>query len=238
VGGRYLPASLQAPAAPGRAPGALVEAAIAAKGGLEKLRSIRTVKVDSLVTLLDASGGRVEVPTMTAIRYPGGFRIDAALPGGHLTQAFNAGQYWVQDARGAREAPAALASEILSNVQRDAVPMLLALADGRLTATRVGDVTDRARTLPAIEVRAAGMRPITVVFDPDTHLIVRQRYATAAGAGTATMEEFFSDYRPVDGVQVAFRAEVRRDGAPLLERVVRSVELNVPLAAALFTKPS
>jgi hypothetical protein len=38
-------------------------------------------------------------------------------------------------------------------------------------------------------------------------------------------------------VQVAFRATVRRDGAALLERVLETVEMNVPLAASLFSKP-
>jgi hypothetical protein len=59
-----------------------------------------------------------------------------------------------------------------------------------------------------------------------------------AGPGTATMEEIFSDYRAVDGLQVAFKAEIHRNGTPLLERVVRTFEYNVPLDAALFTKPS
>jgi zinc protease len=241
VGGpRVEPIGLQSAA--GAAPSdadlsALIDRAVAAKGGLDRLRSIQTVEVESVITIRETPGGPVDVPTITSIRYPGGFRIDAALPTGRLTQVFNAGQYWVEDARGAREAPAGLALEILSNVQRDGVPMLLALAERRLTATRVDDVVENGRAFPAIEVKTAGMRPVIVVFDPDTSLISRQRYTMPAGAG-ASMEEAFSDYRPVDGLQVAFKAVVRRDGVPLLDRVVRSVQLNVPLPPSHFTKPS
>jgi zinc protease len=236
----YTPVALRrgAPAAAKQDLAALIERAIVAKGGLEKLQSIQTVKVESVVTIRTMPNGPVEVPTTTAIRYPGGFRIDATTPMGQLVQAFNAGQYWVQDSRGVREAPAGVAAEILSNVQRDVVPMLLALAEGRITATRLDDLNEQGRKLPAIEVKAAGMRPVTVVLDPETALIRRQQYVMSAGPGSAKMEEIFSDYRAVDGLQVAFKAEVRRNGTPILDRVVRSVQLNPPLAATLFTKPS
>jgi hypothetical protein len=52
------------------------------------------------------------------------------------------------------------------------------------------------------------------------------------------MEERFSDYRSVDGLQVAFTAAVVKAGQPVINRRVRSVEYNVPLDPALFTKPS
>ncbi|HEV3486648.1 MAG TPA: pitrilysin family protein, partial [Vicinamibacterales bacterium] len=57
----------------------LVDRAIRAKGGLDKLRSVRTVKMVSTTTVIDSklSGGRLDVPTTTFIRYPGAFRVDA-----------------------------------------------------------------------------------------------------------------------------------------------------------------
>ena len=216
----------------------LIERAVRAKGGLAKLQSVRTVKVEATATILETPAGRADVPVTTYIRYPGGFRVDAMLPTGRLVQVFNAGQYWIQDARGAREAPRGVADEILGNVQRDSVPLLIGLADGRLRARRVGDIVEQGRRFPALDVDAPGMRPVTIVLDPDTALITRQRYAIPAGADAAPMEEAYSDYRTVDGLQIAYKAIVRRYGEPFLERIVRTFEYNVPLDAALFTKPS
>ena len=73
------------------------------------------------------------------------------------------------------------------------------------------------------------------MIDPATALIVGQRYAQTP-AGPAT-EETFSDYRDVRGVKVAFKAVIRRPGAPVVERVVQSFQYNVPIDAALFTRP-
>ncbi|HZB25293.1 MAG TPA: insulinase family protein [Vicinamibacterales bacterium] len=212
----------------------LIDRAVTAKGTLPKLRAVRTVRATATVTVIDPQAGRVAIPTTTSIRYPGGFRVDARLPAGLVVQAFNAGQYWVQDERGPREAPPQLAMEIRSHVQRDIIPLLIGLADGRIAAVRAADEVDGTRSLPVLLVEGGGMRKVSLVLDPDSLLIVRQRYDME----NATMEERFSEYRTVDGVRVPFRAEVLRNGVPLVERSVDTIEFNVPLAASLFTKPS
>jgi hypothetical protein len=122
-------------------------------------------------------------------------------------------------------------------VQRDAIPLLIALAEGRVAATRTSpDVEGRA--LPALAVRSPVMAPVTLAFDPQTGLIARQQYPVSTLAGSATADESFSDYRDVDGIQVAFRAVVRRPGLPLIERTIRTIEFNIPIDPALLARPS
>ncbi|MCA1649061.1 MAG: insulinase family protein [Acidobacteria bacterium] len=235
--GRLEPAGFRTTAAAAAAEdGAreLILRAVRAKGGLEKLRSIRTVKAVS-TTVIDMAGTRTEVPTTTSIRYPGSFRIEASTPEGPLVQVFAAGTFWVEDARGSREAPPQVAAQMRAIVQRDSLPLLLALVDGRLTATRT-DVMEAGQSLPGLNVTSAGMRGLTVILDPVTSLIVKQRYLAADGAGVA--EEAFSDYRDMNGLQVAFRAVLQRPGAPNIERRLQTFEYNVSLPPALFTKPS
>ena len=55
-------------------------------------------------------------------------------------------------------------------------------------------------------------------------------------AGRAT-EEVFTDYRPVNGVNIPFKAVVRRGGMVLLERQLTNVELNATIADDIFAKP-
>ena len=234
---RYRPASYVQPA---KDPAAdLVSRAIKAKGGLEKLRNIRTIKATSTTTIFAEDGAGVPMETTSFIRYPGAFRVDAKTPAGVLTQVFNGGEFWIQDYRGVREAPEAVAEQIRGTVQRDVISLLLALADGKVTANRLPDVTDGGRELPALAITARGMRPLTIVLDPATDLLLAQRYELPAGVGkSAVIEETFSDYRSVDGLQVAFRALVRRAGAPFLSRQVTTFEYNLPLDPLLFIRPS
>ena len=216
----------------------LISLAVAAKGGLEKLRSIRTVKVTTTTAILGEPSGPVEIDTTSFISYPNAFRVDARMPTGLVTQVFNGGEYWIKDHRGVREAEEDVANRLRGTVQRDAVGLLLALADGKFPAKRLPDVVEDGRELRAIGVWAKGMPDVTVLLDPSTGLIRAQRYRAPTGVGRAsTMEETFSDYRNVDGLQVAFSAAVHVGGLPFLTRRVRTFEYNVPLDPALFAKP-
>ena len=213
----------------------LVARVLTAKGGVAKLRAIRTI-VSSADLTVESRIGRSTFPATTTIQYPDRFRTDAMTAAGRLIQVFNDGECWVQNAQGVKPASAQLASDLRASVQRDVVRVLLGLADGTITATRIADVVDEGRSMPALEVKEGEMRPITLVLDPDSSLIVKQRYA--AGGDPRVVEEAFSDYRDVDGVKVAFKTVVRASGIPIVERVVRTFRYNVPVDPALFTRPS
>jgi hypothetical protein len=120
-------------------------------------------------------------------------------------------------------------------VQRDTVALLLAVADEKVAARRVADVTIDAQKMPALEVDLKPTGSVTLVFDPATGLLVRQRYG--GHADEPRTEEAFSDYRPVEGLQVAHRATFTREMSPPFERIVRTFEINVPIETAFFKKP-
>jgi zinc protease len=212
----------------------LIEKAVRAKGGIEKLRSIRTIKLGSTTTLLDGASN-VDVETTHFIQYPSAFRVDMKTSTGPVVQVFNRGDYWVQDAKGVGTPSAPIADQIRGNVQRDVVGLLIALVDGKVKATRLPDITEDGRALPVLEVQGKGMPTVALVLDPVTSLIVSERYVVPPGD---RVEERFSDYRSVDGLQVAFTAVVSMAGQPVLNRRVRSFEYNIPLDPALFSKPS
>jgi len=219
----------------------LIDRAVQAKGGLDKLRAVRTVKAVATLTLVNGPTEQpVDLPTTTLIRYPGEFRLEAETPTGSLVQVFNNGEFWASDKlHGAYQSPAPYADEMRNNVQRDAINLLVALADGKVKATRIADVMFRDKPHPAIDVRGGTMKPVTLVLDPATGLIVAQRYELPTGpSAVAQAEEEFLNYRNVDGLQVAFEAIVRRGGQTFVRRVVRTFEYNVPIDPALFTKPS
>jgi len=88
-----------------------------------------------------------------------------------------------------------------------------------------------------LELSAPGLEPVVLYINPATGLISKQTYV-AGGPGQPVIEELFSDYRVVDGVQVAHTAAVRRAGQLMLERRVTAISINPPLDPALFTRPA
>lgn len=215
---------------------ALIARAVAAKGGLNLLRSIQTVRAESVATV-QSNGINTDLPSTTTIRYPGAFRTDAMTPAGRLVQVFSAGKYWVQDPNGVHDAPESMAAVIRGNVQRDTVPLLLALHDGKILAS-LSEVAENERKMPALEVALPGSTSLTLIFDPVTTLLAKSKYRMPGPAGEVHVEEIYSNYRDVKGLKVPFTTEVRRDGAPAVQRTLRTFEFNVPVDPALFNKPS
>jgi zinc protease len=243
---KYLPAGYRPPPSRaierqrGEAASVLIAQAVRAKGGIDKLRSVRTIRATSTTTVLEGPGA-TPVETTSFIRYPSAFRVDAKTPAGLLVQVFNGGEYWISNPRGVATAPDAVADQIRGTIQRDAIALLIALADGKVAAERLPDVVEDRRSFRALSVSGAGMPPLTLVLDAESGLIRAQRYEApgAPGAtGRGAIEETFSDYRSVDGLQVAFSAAVKKDGVPYVTRRVVRFEYNIPLDSHLFIKPS
>jgi zinc protease len=222
------------PASRGADARALIERAVQGKGGMARLRSIRTVQAVS-DTIVETANREVAVPTTIRIRYPGQFRIDSEMPAGPLVQVFDSGTYWVRDSRGVKVLTDDAAETMRQSVVRDPISLLIALGDGRLAARRVADVPVEGTPMPALVVGLQRSGSLTLVLDPSTGLIVRQRYPARAGG---EIEEILSDYRDVKGLQVAFAVTIRHPDEPRITRVLRTFDYNVPLDASLFTRPS
>ena len=77
--------------------------------------------------------------------------------------------------------------------------------------------------------------PVVVYVDPETSLVAKQSYV-AAGPGQPIVEERFSDYRTVDGIQIAFSAS-QKAGDRAVDRSVTEIRINDALDPRLFTRP-
>ena len=128
--------------------------------------------------------------------------------------------------------------EFTASVRRDMFPLLIAAAEGTLTTKLLPEEGRDGKVLRVAEVSGEGVSPVRLYIDPSFQ-VVRQTFSTAGPDGRAVQaEEVFSDYRAVDGIKVPFRAEVLRDGRPILERTLTEVQFNTELDAALFTRPT
>src|SRR5437016_720948 len=82
-------------------------------------------------------------------------------------------------------------------------------ARGDLRIRMLPDVKDAdGKIHRTLELSDPMFGPLVLFVDPDSHLIAKQAYVVHA-PGQPLIEELFSDYRPVDGLNVAFVAEVR-----------------------------
>lgn len=217
-------------------PNDVIQRIVAAKGGLEALKAIRTVVVDADMTV-NTLRGPTTIPTKTYVVYPDKFRVDATFGGQQTVQAYNSGTAWVKDPAGVAAAPPAMRNDFAATVRRDTFPLLIAAAEGRLSVRPQPEEGSGGAVLKVLEVSGPGLDPLRLYVDRD-YRIVRQTYMTPGPDGKPTRaEEQFSDYRKVNGIDVPFRASVLRDGQKILDRTIKSVTFNTAVDMTLFQQP-
>jgi zinc protease len=232
-GGQSRPPSADA-AATARA---LLDRVIAAKGGLDALRAIRRITAVT-TSSIPSPDGTQRAKTTTYLEYPDKVRVETELPDASVVQIFDGTRGWVRDPRGVHEVPDRAVQDLQLSFRRDTVAVLLAAHDGRVRARLLPDgKDDSGARFRALELSGNSLDPMVLLIDPETHLIAKQTYV-AGGLGQPLIEESFSDYRSVDGVQIAFKASVRRGGVAVLDRQVTDIRLNGPIDPALFTRPA
>jgi hypothetical protein len=215
---------------------ALLKRVIEAKGGLDALRKVKTVVADADTTFTMEQGTLVS-KTTTYVAYPEKFRVDATIAGAQVVQVYNAGHAWMRDPGGVRDVPAEMRDEFGASVRRDTIPVLIAAAEGRLAVRLLPDEGADGRVFRVLEFSGPQLPGVRMFID-NQHLIARQSFATPGPEGKPVQaDEVFADYRPVAGVQVPFRADVRHGGRVILSRTLTHVALNGPVDDALFTRP-
>ena len=214
----------------------LLKRVVDARGGLEALRTVRTVVADAETTF-QMEQGPLASTTKTYVAYPDKFRVDATVGPAQVVQVFNAGSAWVKDPTGVHEVPPAMRDDFAASVRRDTIPMLIGAAEGTLTVRVLPEEGRDGRTFKVLEISGEQLAPVRLYIDPQ-NLIARQSFAAAGPDGRPVQaEEAFSDYRLVSGVQVPFKAEVYRAGRVILSRVLKTVALNSALDDTLFVRP-
>ncbi|MGE0449229.1 MAG: M16 family metallopeptidase [Vicinamibacterales bacterium] len=216
---------------------ALLERITAAKGGIERLRAVKSLVATTRARALGPDAPAETAETVTYIEYPNHVRVEARLGGAEIVQVYDGSRAWVRDPSGTHDVPAELVADFENGLERDTIALLVAAADGRVRVRRLPDVKDEKGAIhEALEFSGPDFEPLVMYADPATGLVAKQTYV-AGGMGRPVVEESFSDYREVDGVQINYAASVRIGGNPALERTVTDVKIGGPLDPALFKRP-
>ena len=215
---------------------AVLKRIIDAKGGLDALKKVRTVVAEADTTF-HVNGPPLSSKTRTYVIYPDKFRVDAKVEGADVVQVFNGGNAWARDPAGVHDAPPGMRDDFSASVRRDMIPLLVAAAEGKLTVRALPDEGTGGQVLKVLEISGTGLPPVKLYVDSQS-LVVRQTFQTPGPDGKRIQaEELFADYRAVDGVQVPFRADVRRNGTLVLSRTLTQVTFNSSLDDNLFVRP-
>jgi len=216
---------------------ALVGQIVDAKGGLSTLRAVKTIVVTQTLTnpVVSSDAG---FQTTTYIQYPDRFRTETpSAQGTANVQVFDGAKLWTKDTHGVRDLPDPVTREARNTLRRDPIALLLAASDGSLTPRVLPDVQGAdGHALRQLELSAPDFTPVILFVDAES-LQLKKLTFVPESPGRPTVEDEYSDYRAVSGVQIAFQA-ARRSGPQAIARRITDIKINTPIDPALFKRPS
>jgi zinc protease len=216
----------------------LVAQAVAAHGGIAKLRGVKDLVIDSEVTL--HSGGQTLAGTLKELkRDPWKMRVETTFPQIATVQALDDRRGWMRvsvpvDSVADEDSLGVAGMRV--QFQADPVHLLvLASSPGARVALR-GDDAIGDRAVRVVEVTSEGARWVLFLDSASHRLIGMEENAGSVLAG-ATLRRVYGDLRPEQGILWPHTEERLLDGERTIMIRVKSVRFNVGVPNDAFQKP-
>lgn len=219
----------QTPASP---PGIddLVARNLQARGGLDKLKAVQTLK---MTARLSSQG--VDVAMTTYAGRPNKTRKEMAMGPEKMVFVFDGDTAWrINTLQGTPQAVDITGAD-LDAIKRESdfdSPFIDYKTRG-YTIALVATETLGGRSVHHLKVTRAGTS-LDCYLDAATGLEVR----TVSAGPMGPLEQEFLDYRDVQGIQMPFTVRTLQNGVKVSEVKIESIQFNTPLDNALFSKPA
>jgi hypothetical protein len=227
---------------PGTASAQTVDEIIAknleARGGIEKLRAIRSMSMTESLSTPDGKSAPLKVLMLR----PGRIREDLTVGGGKSIKAFDGHSGWIQNPgpRGASVRP--LTNGDLQELRDDAENAIDGvLADHAAKGSRVelaGTQTVDGKQCYKLRVTLHTGHTQYQYIDTRTYLEVRQDILGTMDGQPSAIEQTLGDYRSEGGVLFAHSIVSVVRGQPGRSTVtIQRIEINLPIDERMFSMP-
>lgn len=221
---------------------AILDKAIKAHGGADKLGKQRTIQTKSKGTI--ELGGGIAFTDETIIQPPGQVKTATTLDvnGQSVTVSvvFDKDKGWVKTGDKVMDMDEKLLAEMKEVGYLAQIGRVFFLKDGKdAEVSLVGDDKVDGRDVVGLRVVSKGHKDINLYFDKQTGLLAKiTRQALDAQSGQEVSEErIIQEYQDVDGLKAAKKVLINRDGKKFLEAEVTDVQFLDKVDDSTFAKP-
>ena len=207
-----------------------------AKGGLQKVRAIKSIKANAKVT----QGGGVEIPIVLQQKRPNMVRMDMSFQGKTMVQSYDGETGWQINPFQGNPDPEKMAGDELKDVQEQA-DMDGPLVDYKEKGHKVElvgkeDVEGSPAYNLKLTLKNGDVR--NIYLDAGTYLELKVSAKRKTSGGEIEVEQYLGNYKPVDGVLFAFSIDTKVKGQTVSQITLEKIELGVPIEDSLFKMPA
>jgi outer membrane lipoprotein-sorting protein len=227
-----------APALAGQSPTAedIVAKNIQARGGIDKIRSVQTLRMTGTMLV-----GDDRLPTTIEWKRPDKTRWEFEADGQTAIQVYDGKRGWTLMPFEGNRDPEEMSDQELEDVALQADldgPLVDAAAKGN-KITLLGKDDSDGRPAWELKVTRKNGDERFVYIDAETYLQTRTVTKRSMGGQEIEIQSIIDDYRSVDGLQLPHSFDASAEGMPAGQSLRFSkAEVNVPIDDSRFRKPS
>lgn len=232
------------PAGARQTPRTVVERAVGAHGGAERLARARAEKVRLQGKIfLPGKDALVSFTAESTLQLPARFKYAARLNVANdqtnsLVQIIDGDRAAVMvDGQPQQLSPPALAELRKTLHLQRVVRLVPLLTEAGFELTPLGESKVNNRVVFGVKVSAKGQKDLRLYFDRETGLLIKTEHNIQDGSKEVLQEEFYGDFKDFGGIRRWTRIAAFRDGKKLLEAEVLDVRYFDKIDDAEFAKP-
>ena len=207
-----------------------------AKGGLAKQKAVQSARLTGRATV----GPGIEAPIVIEMRRPKSLRIDIAVQGMTITQAYDGAVGWMLNPLSGRTDPETVPPEALRVMEEQADmdgPLVDYKSKGH-TVELLGKEKVEGTDCYKLKVTLKSGDVRTIFIDTESNLEVKVEGRTMIRGTEQVSDTLLGDWKDVGGILMAHSIDNGQPGAPMRQKItIDKIELNVPLEDARFAMP-
>ena len=215
----------------------LIARNVAARGGLDKLKAIQSMRSTSRMTV----GPGIEAPATLEMKRPGKVRMDITVRGLTFSQGFDGQKGWVINPFEGNPSPEPMSSEDVKAAEANADmdgPLVDYKAKGHQVAL-VGKEKVAGADAWKLKVTLKNGDTLYYYLDAGSSLEIRIESTRVVRGREQQGEQTLGDYREVGGIMIAHALQIGERGGPEKQKItIDKVELNVPVDDSRFAMPA
>ncbi len=228
-------------AAPDDEARAIIERAIKAHGGFDRLSRVRADQVRCKGALI-VNDKQTPFTSETTVQPPNQFRNVFELEGVRkavFVQIFNGDRVLFSIDGQPQKVDDGLATELRETMQLNRIMRLVPLlTDKAYTLQPLGEVKIESQPALAVKATAKGCREVRLFFNKANGLLIKTEHFMDDDAGKTVMqEEFYADFRDDQGYKRPMKITAYRNGKKIMEAEVLDVKYLDKVDEEVFTKP-
>ena len=215
----------------------LVERAVAAAGGAERLASVSSLR-QAVAAVATTPQGEMQISIEEVHLYPDRYRQQLTLPFGTMVTVVTPEGGFMSTPQGTRDLPESRLADTRKSMRRELVALLRAVDEPGLeaVATDPGSVADRPVERVQVSV---GDQLVTLGIDPESGEVLEMVYrGSGFGGAPGEIRKVYSDFRQVGGLRLPYRTSSTFEGEPYIATTAERIEVDAAVDKALFERPA